>query len=209
MPIKGANTTDESKLSRLGELPVVELRGFGSFSTHLGGGVYGPELESTVRRQSLSSEPTTRAAGIRAPINHRIAKGSASLTCGCPNTKYAEGARLLLGDFYPWREGSFFDYRPTDSKTENRPQEPVAVNMFEKCATAQSRYFAGVYGEEHPKHRLDAIKSSVNTHEDHPKATPIDSIGGVWNRANRDFADACLEGVRRIMRIAPSGFKSL
>ena len=46
---KGSITTDESKLSRLTELTVFALRGFGSFSTHVGAGVYGPELESTLR----------------------------------------------------------------------------------------------------------------------------------------------------------------
>ena len=63
---KGPNTTDESQLSRLAELTVFALRGCGSFSTHLGTGVYGPVLGSTLRRQSLSSKPMTWDAGIRA-----------------------------------------------------------------------------------------------------------------------------------------------
>ena len=63
---KGSGPADESKMSRLTELAVFALRGFGTFATHLGTVVYGPELESTLRRQALSSEPTTWDAGIRA-----------------------------------------------------------------------------------------------------------------------------------------------
>ena len=94
-----------------------------------------------------------------------------------------------------------------DNKSETRPKEPVTVNMFEKCDVSQSRYFSAVYGDEHLKPRLKAIKALVNTHEDHPKVFPIEFIVDVWNRMNHDFVDACLEGVRRIVRIAPPGSK--
>ena len=75
--------------------------------------------------------------------------------------------------------------------------------MFEKCDIAQSRYFAAVYGEEHLKPRSNAIRGLANTHEDHHKVSPIDFIGDVWGRMNHRFIDACLEGVRRIIRISP------
>ena len=104
-------------------------------------------------------------------------------------------------------EDNFFDYRPTDSRSETRPKEPVTVNMFEKGATGQSRYFAAAYGGEHLRPRLKAIRAMVNTHEGHPEAPPIEFIGDVWNRTNHDFVDACLEGTRRIIRIAPPGSK--
>ena len=55
--------------------------------------------------------------------------------------------------------------------------------------------------------RLKAIKSLANTHEDRPNDPPIDFIGDVWNRMNHDFVDACLDGIRRIVRIAPPGSK--
>lgn len=126
---------------------------------------------------------------------------------GCPITKYADDTCLLLGDFFPWGGDNFFDYRPIDNKSETRPNEPVTVNMFEKCAIAQSRYFSAVYGDERLEPRLKAAKSLVTTHEDHPKVFPIDFIVDVWNRMNHDFADACLEGIRRIVRIAPPGSK--
>ena len=100
--------------------------------------MYGPELESALRRQSLRSKPTTRDAGIRAPINNRIVEGASSIARGRPGAKYAEGTCLLLGDFFRWAEANFLDYRPTDSRSEVHPREPVAVNMFEKCALAQS-----------------------------------------------------------------------
>ena len=102
---------------------------------------------------------------------------------------------------------NFFDYRPTDTKTENRPMEPVTASMFQKCAIAQSRYFGAVYGGEYLKPRLKAIKALVNTHEDHPKVRPIEFIGDVWGRANHDFTDYWIERIRRIVRIAPPGSK--
>ena len=78
--------------------------------------MYGSELEGTLRRQALSSKPLIWAAGIRSPINNRIIKGSAALTWGCQSTKYDDGNCLLLGDFFPWGEDHFFDYRPMDTK---------------------------------------------------------------------------------------------
>ena len=79
--------------------------------------------------------------------------------------------------------------------------------MFGKCAITQSRFSSTIYGGEHLKPRLKAIKALVNTHEGHPKVFSIEFIGDVWSRMNYDFADACLEGVRRIVRIAPPGSK--
>ena len=118
----------------------------------------------------------TWAAGIRAPVNNRVVKGTAALLRGCPSAKYAEDTCLLLDDFFPWGEDNFFDYRPTDRKSETRSKDPVAANMFEKCAIAKPRYFSAVYGEEHLKPRLEAIRALANTLEDHPKVFPIEFI---------------------------------
>ena len=70
----GSNSAEETKTSRVAELTGFALRGFGTFNTHIGTGVYGSELEGTLRRQASSSKPLTWAAGIRAPINNRIIK---------------------------------------------------------------------------------------------------------------------------------------
>ena len=119
---KGSTSTEESKTSRITELAIFALRGFGAFNTHVGTVVYGSELESTPKRKALCSKPMTWAAGIRAPINNRIVKGSAALNWGCPSTKYADGACLLMGDFFPRTEGNFSDYRPVGNKSETRPK---------------------------------------------------------------------------------------
>ena len=66
--------------------------------------------------------------------------------------------------------------------------------------------FCSLWGE-HLKPRLKAVKALANTREVHPKVFPIDFIVDVWNHMNHDFADACLEGIRRIVRIAPPGSK--
>ena len=145
LAVKGSNTTEESKLSRLTELAVFSMRGFGTSPNRQGEGLYGPELESTLKRQSLSSEPTKLASGIRAPIRNRVVKGASPITWGRPMAKYAEDT-CLLGDFFSRGEDNYLDYRPMDSKAEVRPTEPVTANMLGKCATAQSRYFAAAYG---------------------------------------------------------------
>ena len=75
--------------------------------------------------------------------------------------------------------------------------------MFRKCATFQSRTFAAIYGAEHLETRLKAIQGLVDVRGNRPKVFQIDFLVDVWNRANYDFVDACMEGVRRIMRIAP------
>ena len=199
---KCSNSTEESTMSLLTELAVFALRWFGTFSTHLGTGVYGPELESTLKRQALSSKPMTWATGIRAPFNNWIARGTAALSRGCPSAKHADGVCLLLGHFPLWAGGNFSEYRPTGIKSEARPKEPLTVNMFGKWATVQPRYFSAVYGEEHLKPRVKAIRALVNTSEVHPKVPPIDFIGDVRNRTNYDFVDACLAGIRRNIRIA-------
>ena len=74
--------------------------------------------------------------------------------------------------------------------------------MLEKCATFQSRIFAAIYGEEHLRTRLKAVQGLIDIRENHPKVFRIEFLADVWNRMNYDFADACMEGVRRIMRIA-------
>ena len=86
------------------------------------------------------------AAGIRAPINSRVVKGASSRSRGCASTKYSDDTCLPLGDFFHWGGDNFFDYRPTDRKSELRPKEPSTVNMFGKCAIARSRYFESSYG---------------------------------------------------------------
>ena len=149
----------------------------------------------------------TWAAGIRAPINNRIVKGTDALDWGCPSTKYADDSCLFLGDFFPWGEDNFCDYRPIGNKSETRPKEPATVNMFGKCAPGHPRYFDAVYGGEQLEPRLEAIGALANTHEDRPEVPPIDFVGDVWNRMHHDFTDACLEGIRRIVRISPPGSK--
>ena len=68
------SSTGETKLSRLGELTVFALRGCGAFTTRFGTGVYGPELESTWERQSLSSRPSIWSPGIKCPMTYMIAR---------------------------------------------------------------------------------------------------------------------------------------
>ena len=98
---KGTGSLEETKLSRLSELTVFAHRGFGTFSTTIGTGVYGSELESTLKGKSLSSKPMIWSACIKCPLPNRIARGSANVTWGCANTKFADDACLLLGDFFP------------------------------------------------------------------------------------------------------------
>ena len=79
--------------------------------------------------------------------------------------------------------------------------------MFGKCATFQSRTFPAIYGDEHLKTRLKAVQGLIGVRENRPKVFQIDFLVDVWNRMNYDFVDACMEGVRRIMRISPTGSK--
>ena len=138
---KGSGTTDETNATRIAELNEFVFRGFGTCNTQLGTVVYGSDLESTLDRQSLSAHPSIWNAGISAPITDRIAKGASSLPWGCDNTNFDEDNALLLGGFPSWGEANFADYSPGDSKTDNRPREPVTINTPDKCAVIQSRRF--------------------------------------------------------------------
>ena len=89
---------EETKLPSLSELTVFSLRGFGTFATHLGTGVYGSELEITLKRQSLSSNPMIWSSRIKCPITNRVAKGSANISWGCDDTKFAEDSCLFVWD---------------------------------------------------------------------------------------------------------------
>ena len=160
-------------MPRLTELTAFALIGFGTFSTHLGNGVYGPELESTLKRQSLSSKPMTWDAGIRAPISNRILKGTSSLPCGCTSAKYSDVERL----FY---ETSFLGAKTTF---------PITAQLIENMMFAQKNrrrltclgnvqspsrdILSAVYGDGASKPRLKAFRGLANTHEDHPNAAQL------------------------------------
>ena len=90
---------EETKLTRLAELTVADLRKFGIPPTHLGAGLYGSESEGTLKRQSLSSKPSIWSVGIRVPIANRVSKGASTVSWGWPNIKSAEDSCRLLGEF--------------------------------------------------------------------------------------------------------------
>ena len=95
---KWTNSAEETKLSMLSALTVFALRGFGTFTTRCGAGVYVSELESTLKRHPLSSKPMIWITGIKRPPTNRLATGIANISWGCSDTRFAEDSCLLLCD---------------------------------------------------------------------------------------------------------------
>ena len=130
---KGGDSPEDTKTSRLAELTVFALSGFGTSPTHLGTEVYGSELESTIKRQSLSSKPAIRNDGTRTPSAEQISKGDDVVTWGCAGTSSSGDNMILLGGFPQWSGDNFsIDYRTGDAKGHSRPKETVTINMFDK-----------------------------------------------------------------------------
>ena len=124
-------------LARLDGITVFDLRGSGTFATHIGPCVYGTEPKSTIARKSLCGKSAIRRDGLRSPITHRIDKGVASVTWGCANTKFADDVSRLLGYSAPAGRGEFLHRQPIETKSDVRSKEHVIVNMFGKCSTAR------------------------------------------------------------------------
>ena len=68
------------------------------------------------------------------------------------------------------------------SESEPRAKDPAAVNILEKCAIVQKKYFVVVYGKDHMLGRLEAIRTFARIHEDRPEVPPFEFIVDVWRR---------------------------
>ena len=118
--------------------------------------------------------------------------GQGNCDCGLGMCEYYIRRRFVFTDgrFFPCGEDNFFDLRPAGAISESRPNEPVAINMFEKRATCQSRTFADVYDGEHLASRAKSILDLDAVREDHPKVFAVEFLVDARDRMGFDFAGA-------------------
>ena len=174
-------------------------RGFGTFKPGVGLGVYGIEMQKSLRRQANGLHPTLRDLKIRVPITNRIASGMALFSWGADDGKTGPKDAIILGDCYPLDTRSFEQYKISGGGTEESGKQPTTVHMFVKMARQQSRLFAAAYGSEHLGERLDAIDRMSEIHEECPECFTVSFLSEMWERMMFQYNACVVEGIHFIL----------
>ena len=136
----GENATKEVKLERFREFVVFALRGFGSFATLVGTGCYGPELESSLRRQSSTHKELLVRNGIRVPLTNRIAKACPLGDWGIEYGATANPGTLVLNDFVPWPSTKLDEFRLVGDKPEVRGKQPAGIYLVNAAMEPRNKF---------------------------------------------------------------------
>ena len=128
-------------MERLGELPtsskdfkieyfhenvIFAMRGFWSFTTLIGAGRYGPDLDEPPRRKPPHRELGTRK-GIRVHLTNRIADDGPSLDWGVDYGSVPDLGALVLNDFTHWADTKLGDRRISGKKAGPKENRPVGI----------------------------------------------------------------------------------
>ena len=180
---------------------IFAMRGFGSFPVAVGIGAYGNALAQAIRRSSNDEKEIFLDAGVRCPVANRIAFATANLRFGAKRIGSEDRQSALLGDFLHSDRETIEDFVLNDTRPEPKPKQPATVHMFSKCATNQTNYFGLVYGTNHVKERMDAIRFLMRLREDTPRLFTVSFLTSVWEQLNADYTNKIVEGVRRLRQI--------
>ena len=142
------------------------LRGFGSLIVRLRRGMYGMELQKSLRRQSNTLKRRMWAMKIRTPPSIRLVDGISLASWGSEGGRIGKKDDMLLNDCYPLGSGAIGKFKLTDYKVEEHGRPPATMYMIIKMARRQSRLFAAMYGGERLGDMLRAIERLSDIHED-------------------------------------------
>ena len=203
----GENASKEVKLERSQEFVVFALRGFGSFTTVIGAGCYGPELESSLRRQSSTHKEIMMRKGMRAPLTNRIAKARPLADWGVEYGAVSNTNTLALHDFVPWAATKLEDFRLNGDKLEPRNKAPASIYLVNAAMEQHNKFFGAVYGLEHVDEREKAREILMDLHRKHEILYTSEALHMAFEAMARNFIDLIEEGIRRMLRVTRKGIR--
>ena len=203
----GENASKEVKLERCREFVIFALRGFGSFTTVIGTGCYGPELESALRRQSSTHKEIMMRKGIRAPLTNRVAKACPLADWGVEYGAVSNTNTLVLNDFVPWAATKLEDFRLAGDKLEQRAKPPASIYLVNAAMEQHNKFFGAVYGLEHIDEREKAREILMELHRKHEILYTSEVLHMAFEAMVRNFIDLIEEGIRMMLRVTRKGIR--
>ena len=185
--------------AKMGKYVTFALRGFGMFNVSLGRGLYGAELQKSLRRRSTDLKHQLWEDKIRVPLNNRIVNGMALNSWGADDGCKGQKDAILLNDCFPLDSLNFDRFKLIDEKVEEHSKPPQTIYMFTKMDRQQSRLFASIDGEEHLQERLIAIDQLGEIHEERPDYPNASFVAEVWERVMYQYVSCVAEGVHFIV----------
>ena len=101
----------EKQWTKVTKYAVYAVRGFGTFKPAIGLGVFGVDLQKTIRRQANGLKHALWDLKIRVPITNRISTGIALMRWGAEDGKQGSKESIMLGDCYPMDSQSFEQFK--------------------------------------------------------------------------------------------------
>ena len=191
--------------SKVEQLTVCALRGFGLHKVMMGTNTYGPELESCLRRQARSERDRLWHAKLRIPITNRIAKAASSGLFGNVASEGTDEITVTLGDCIAMDASRYRPHRWDGEKIEPANKEPQTMACFIGAAKHQIKLFCLLYGEEHKRERKKALKHLIWLRDQKPELPTVTFLVESWNRICYEYTEAVREGVRVILRALTEG----
>ena len=185
--------------AKMGKYVTFALRGFGMFNVSIGRGMFGAELQKSLRRQPTGLEHQLWEAEIRVPLNNRIINGMALNSWRVDDGRKGRKDSILLNDCYPLDSLSSDGFKLVGEKVEDHSKPPLTIYTFAKMARQQSRLSSSIYGEEHLQERLSAIEKLGEIHEECPDYFTAPFIAEVWERMMHQYVTCVSEGVHFIV----------
>ena len=124
-----SSPTTDLEIERFQEYVVFAMRGFGHFTTTLGTGCYGADLEAALKRQSVTHRDVLSRQGVRSPIANRMAKACPVLDWGIDYGAEPNDGALMLGDFIPCPSTKLGEFMISCDKQERRGKPPASIYL--------------------------------------------------------------------------------
>ena len=102
-----------------------DLRGFGSPNVELGRGLFGLELQKSLRRQAYAPKHRLWGLKTRKPLTNSLIHGIALVSCGSEDGPIGHTDAILLHDCFPWahaRSGNLSLPKSRKRNLDVRPQ---------------------------------------------------------------------------------------
>ena len=173
-----------------------------------GRGLYGVELQKSLRRQANTLKHRLWELKIRTPFTNRLVTGVALASWGAEDGQLGQKDAILLNDCFPLDSQAFYRFKLADDKIEPHGTAPATMYMVTKMARQQARLFAAVYGKEHRPERMLAIERLSDIHEDFPGFFTSAFIAETWERMTSQYNMCVADGIHYILSQYGDGVSS-
>ena len=179
--------------------------GFGLHKVELGVGIYGAELETSLRRQGRTERDYLWRQKPKCPLANRISKAASGGRFGNVTGGGTEDISITLGDCFALGSAKYKNTRCDGEKLETPGKDPHTMACFISSAKQQIRLSCVICGTEHAGGRKRALETLNDFHEKNPELPTVSFILTCWNSMRREYTDAIREGVTALIRHLPDG----